>query len=112
MYEGGEVREVVSGARSSGFGQEQSLTGCDHKEPKQNAAHTKHLFYIQSNNFSCFVLFGKKRFVGLGKRPSGRNKPQGQGLSKRVMTERPGLPKFLEMPPPPGRSYIESRAAI
>ena len=73
MYEGEEVKEVVSGARSSGYGQEQSLTGGDHKEPKQNAAHTKHLFYFQSNDFTCFVLFDKKCFVGLKTRTSRRN---------------------------------------
>ena len=78
MYEGEEVREVVSGARSSGLGQEQSLTGCDHKEPKQNAARTKLLFSIQSNKFSCFVSIGKKHFVAPGTRPSGGNSLKGR----------------------------------
>ena len=58
MYEGEEVTEGVSGARSNGFGQEQSLTGGGHKEPKQNAARTKHGCYIQLNEFNCYVLFG------------------------------------------------------
>lgn len=78
MCEGEEVREVVSGARSSGFGQEQSLTGCDHRELKQNAAHTKHLSYVQSNNTNYFVSFGEKRFVGLGTKPRGRNNSKGR----------------------------------